>query len=64
MASFRYPKLRSDFPTSSNWDSSKPKIITAAVIVVTAVTVIVVTVTVIEIVIKADSWRGKIKQNS
>ena len=66
--SFRYPQLRSDLPSSSNQDSSKPKIITASVIAVTVVAVVIVVtaviVIVVETVIKADTQRSKIKQNS
>ena len=63
--SFRCLQLGSDLPTCNNQDSSKPEIITAAVIAVTAVTVvvIVVIVTVVETVIKANTQRSKIKQN-
>ena len=64
-------QLRSDLPTSSNQDSSKLEIITAAVIAITAVAsvtavtaITVVIVTVVETVIKADTQRSKIKRNS
>ena len=52
--SFRCPQLRSDLPTSSNQDSSKLEIITAAVTAVTAVIV-----TVVENSKKVDSWHNR-----
>ena len=45
--SFYYPQLKSDLPTSSNQDSSKLEIITAAVTTVTAVAAVTVTAVVI-----------------
>ena len=60
--SFYCLQLRSDLLTSSNQDSSKLEIITAAVRAVIAV--IVVIVIVVETVIKVDTQRSKIKQNS
>ena len=55
-APFHCPQIRSNLPTSSNQDSSKLEIITAAVTAVIAM--------VVETVIKADTQRSKIKQNS
>ena len=63
--SFYCPQLRSNLPTSSNQDSSKLEIITAAVIAITAITaVIAVVVMVVETVIKVDTYCSKIKRNS